>query len=161
MNIVFLDFDGVMDTASYDLFLVRKGLPECDGNGRPVFDPRCVENLKQIVTETNACIVVTSDWKYFDSYEDLLEMWRQREMPGFMIDTTPNVSKHRGDEIAQWLNECKIECNYVIIDDLDKDNFNTNQLDKLVVVNPFYGLDENATHQAIAILQKQKPNHEP
>lgn len=158
MNIVFLDFDGVMDTASYDQFLVLNGLPECDGNGRPVFDPRCVENLKQIVTETNACIVVTSDWKYFDSYEDLLEMWRQRDLPGFMADTTPNVSKHRGDEIAHWLNECKIECNYVIIDDLDKDNFNTDQLDKLVIVDSFYGLTENATQQAIAILKtKTKP----
>ena len=64
-------------------------------------------------------------------------------MPGFMTDITPNVSKYRGDEIARWLEECNIECNYVIIDDLNIENFNTDQLDKLVVVDPFYGLNEN------------------
>lgn len=155
MNIIFLDFDGVMDTASYDMYLVRKGMPECDEKGRPVFDPKCIENLKHIIAATGADIVVTSDWKYIDSYEDLLEMWQLREMPGFMTDTTPNVSKHRGDEIARWLNECKEDCNYAIIDDLGVDNFNTDQLDKLVVVNPFYGLNENAAQQAIDIINKQ------
>lgn len=83
-------------------------------------------------------------------------MWRQRGMPGFMTDITPNVSKHRGDEIARWLEECNIECNYVIIDDLSIENFNTDQLDKLVVVDPFYRLNENVAQQAIAIIKKQK-----
>lgn len=153
MNIVFLDFDGVLDTASYDMYLVRNGLPECDEKGRPVFDPRCIENLKQIVDSTNADIVVTSDWKYIDSYEDLLEMWRIRCMPGFMTDLTPNVSKHRGDEIARWLNECDVECNYVIIDDLNSENFNKDQLERLVTVNPHYGLDKEATLKAISIIK--------
>lgn len=159
MNILFLDFDGVMDTASYDMFLVRNGMAECDEKGRPVFDPRCIENLKQIIDATDADIVVTSDWKYIDSYEDLLDMWRQRGMPGFMTDTTPNVSKHRGDEITRWLEDYNVECNYVIIDDLGIENFNTDQLDKLVVVDPFYGLNENAAQQAIAIIKKQNIKH--
>lgn len=158
MNIVFLDFDGVLDTASYDMYLVRNGLPECDEKGRPVFDPRCIENLKQIVDSTNADIVVTSDWKYIDSYEDLLEMWRIRCMPGFMTDLTPNVSKHRGDEIARWLNECDVECNYVIIDDLNSENFNKDQLERLVTVNPYYGLDKEATLKAISIIIGRNEN---
>lgn len=152
MNIIFLDFDGVLDTASYDMHLVRHGLPECDENGRPFFDPKCIENLRQIIDATNADIVVTSDWKYIDSYENLLEMWLYRDMPGFMTDLTPNVSKHRGDEIARWLYECDVNCNYVIIDDLDPENFNKEQLDKLVTVNPYYGLDKDATLKAISII---------
>ena len=52
MNIIFLDFDGVLDTASYDVYLVRKGMPECDENGRPVFDPKRIENLKHIIAAT-------------------------------------------------------------------------------------------------------------
>lgn len=152
MNIIFLDFDGVMDTASYDMFLVRNGMPECDEFGRPVFDPGCIVNLKQIIDATAADVVVTSDWKYLDSYKDLLEMWRQRGMPGFMTDVTPNVSKHRGDEIARWLEECKVECNYVIIDDLDSENFNKDQHDRLVTVNPYYGLDKEAAQKSISIL---------
>ena len=62
MNIIFLDFDGVLDTASYDVYLVRKGMPECDEKGRPVFDPKRIENLKHIIAATGADIVVTSDW---------------------------------------------------------------------------------------------------
>ena len=76
-------------------------------------------------------------------------------MPRFMIYTSPNVSIYRGDEISGWLNECKEDCNYVIIDDLDIANFNTDQLDTLVVVNPFYGLNENIAQQAIDIINKQ------
>lgn len=56
---------------SYDMYLVRNGMPECDGKGRPVFDPKCIENLKHIIAAIGADIVVTSDWKYIDSYEDL------------------------------------------------------------------------------------------
>lgn len=154
MNIIFLDFDGVLDTSSYDMYLVCHGLPECDENGRPVFDPKCIDNLKQIIDATNADIVVTSDWKYIDSYENLLEMWLYRDMPGFMTDLTPNISKHRGDEIARWLNECKVSCNYVIIDDLGPENFNEEQLDRLVTVNPNYGLDKEAAIKAISIINR-------
>lgn len=152
MNIIFLDFDGVLDTASYDMYLVLNGFPECDEKGRPVFDPKCIENLKRIIDVTAADIVVTSDWKYIDTYEDLLEMWLHRDMPGFMTDLTPNCSKHRGDEIAQWLDECNVNCNYVIIDDLNSENFNQEQLDRLVTVNPNHGLDEVATIKAISII---------
>ena len=82
-------------------------------------------------------------------------MWKQREMPGFMADITPYVGQHRGDEIARWLEECKADCNYVIIDDLSAENFNSDQFDKLVVVNPLYGLDRNALRLAEAILVRQ------
>lgn len=152
MNIIFLDFDGVMDTASYDMHLVKNGLPECDDKGRPMFDPKCIEHLKRIIDETNADVVVTSDWKYIDKYDDLLDMWTQRNMPGFLTDVTPNVSKHRGDEIDSWLKECKTDCNYIILDDLDESNFNTHQLDRLIVVDPFVGLDNHAAERAISIL---------
>ncbi len=158
MNIIFLDFDGVMNTASYDLYLVRNNLPECDDKGRPEFDPACVENRRRLIDLTKSDVVVTSDWKYIDKYEGLLQMWRERQMPGFMTDTTPNVSKHRGDEIQQWLVECGKPCNYVIIDDLGSENFKDNQLDKLVIVNYYYGLDKDATEKAIAILKRQIEN---
>ncbi|MDE6300828.1 MAG: hypothetical protein K2M19_03850 [Muribaculaceae bacterium] len=154
MNIVFLDFDGVMDTVAYDMYLVKNGLPECDDKGRPVFDPECIECLRIIIAETNADVVVTSDWKYIDKYEGLLQMWKDRNMPGFLTDVTPNVSKHRGDEIDLWLKECKIDCNYVIIDDLDESNFNFHQLERLIVVNPAVGLDHNAAERAISILNR-------
>lgn len=151
MKIIFLDFDGVLDNAYYDLLLISKGLKECDEHG-PIFDPRCVANLEKIVNATGACIVVTSSWKYLMTYEELLMMWKVRGMPGRVIDTTPNISKHRGDEIDAWLRECKAVCEYVIIDDLDAQNFNEPQLAHLVTVNPYNGLDGIAVMRSIGIL---------
>lgn len=151
MKIIFLDFDGVMDTAYYDMVLVSKGLQEVDEYG-VLFDPACVRNLETIIRKTKADIVVTCKWKYLMSYEEFLEMWNARNLPGFITDTTPNISNHRGDEIDAWIRECKTECEYVIIDDLDANNFNEHHLPHLITVNPYNGLDEIAVKQAIEIL---------
>ena len=67
MKIIFLDFDGVMDTAYYDHVLHKEGKPGNDKYGT-IFDPYCVQNLKRIIDETGAKIVVSSSWKYDMSY---------------------------------------------------------------------------------------------
>lgn len=154
MRIIFLDFDGVMDTAYYDHILSRSGLPGNDCWGA-IFDPVCIANLKWIIDETSADIVVSSSWKHFMTYKDFLDMWEDRKLPGFVTDVTPipSVRRNRGDEIDAWLDECKEQCQYVIIDDLDSTNFNEHQLSHLLVVNPFYGIDECVAERAITILK--------
>jgi hypothetical protein len=153
MKIIFLDFDGVMDTAYYDHVLSKEGKPGCDEYGC-IFDPNCVKNLKHIIDETGADIVVTSSWKYLMSYQDFLEMWEARNLPGFVTDVTPVPveRRNRGDEIDAWLEECRTECQYVIIDDLEANNFNEHQIPRLLVVNPFFGIDEDIAERAIAML---------
>ncbi len=151
MKIIFLDFDGVMDTAYYDLYLASKGLKETDEYGI-LFDPKSVENLKRIIDTTKADIVVTSSWKYLMSYDKILEMWKARKLPGFVTDTTPNVSKHRGDEIDAWLDERMERCKYAILDDLDADNFNEHQLTHLITINPYTGIEEADAERAIRLL---------
>ena len=138
MKIIFLDFDGVMDTAYYDHILNKE----------------CVKNLKHIIDQTGADIVVSSSWKYMMEYRDFLEMWEARKLPGFVTDVTPTPAerRNRGDEIDAWLAECDVECQYVIIDDLSADNFNEHQIPRLLLVNPFYGLDEDTAERAITIL---------
>lgn len=152
-KILFLDFDGVMDTKYYDLILNEHGLPIKDEFG-VVFDPVCVENLKHIIEKTGVEIVVTSTWKYFMKYEDFLEMWKERELPGFITGVTPNLdyTKIRGNEIEAWLSTCTESCNYVIIDDLDGQNFLEHQIPRLIVVNPYTGLDEDSAERAIRLL---------
>ena len=44
MKIIFLDFDGVMDTAYYDHMLSKQGLPGNDPYGT-VFDPNYVSSM--------------------------------------------------------------------------------------------------------------------
>ena len=153
MKIIFLDFDGVMDTAYYDHMLSKQGLPGNDLYGT-VFDPNCVHNLRRIIDNTGADIVVSSSWKHFMTYKEFLEMWDARGLPGFVTDVTPipDMRRNRGDEIDAWLNECNVECQYVIIDDLDGSNFNEHQIPRLLVVNPFFGLDEDTAERAIYLL---------
>ena len=127
MKIIFLDFDGVMNTAYYGHVLTKEGKL-----GGVVFDPNCIRNLKFIVDRTGADIVVTSSWKDLMTYQDFLDMWKLRNLPGFITDVTPSPfgKRKRGDQIDAWLEECKEDCLYVIIDDLDANNFNEHQLSK-------------------------------
>ena len=152
MKIIFLDFDGVMDTEYYDHILSEAGEPISDEYGL-LFDPECVKNLKHIIDNTGGDIVVSSTWKDFMTYQEILDMWKYRGLPGFVTDVTPTTAKHiRGDEIDAWLKECHTECNYVIIDDLDVSNFNEHQIPRLLIVNPFNGLDEYTAKRVVMIL---------
>lgn len=129
------------------------GLPEKDKYG-VVFDPDCIANLRRIIDETGADIVVSSTWKDFMTYKEILEMWEYRKLPGFVTDTTPTCSCKRGDEIDSWLEECNTECEYVIIDDMDETQFNEHQYDRLFVVNPYDGLNEQTAEKVIQLFRE-------
>ncbi|MBQ8457408.1 MAG: hypothetical protein IJ540_07385 [Prevotella sp.] len=161
MKVVFLDFDGVMDTAYYDHVLAKEGKPHNDEYGC-VFDPNCIKNLKHIIDQTGADIVVTSSWKYLMSYQDFLNMWKDRDLPGFVTDVTPEPPnrRNRGDEIDAWIEECHTDCQYVIIDDLGANNFNEHQIPRLLIVNPFVGLDEDVADKAITLLNSLQNREE-
>lgn len=151
MKIIFLDFDGVMDNEYYDHILSKAGKPIADEYGL-LFDPECVKNLKHIIDNTGADIVISSTWKDLMSYKDILDMWKYRGLPGFVTDVTPTISNHRGNEIDAWLEECRHDCQYAIIDDLDASNFNPHQIEHLFVVNPYCGLDEDTAKGLLNIL---------
>ncbi|MCR5191983.1 MAG: hypothetical protein K6D59_01655 [Bacteroidales bacterium] len=153
MKVIFFDFDGVMDTIEYCQLLECMGKP-INGRHGIIFNPHCVCNLKRIVDETGAVIVVSSSWKYMMSLSDILEMWRDRDLPGFVTGITPfhQMCRNRGDEIDAWLRECKTECEYVIIDDMDERDFNRHQLDRLVVTSPYDGLNDDVADRVINIL---------
>lgn len=149
-SVLFLDFDGVMDTAYYDLYLTKHGMEEKDRFG-VVFDPDCVRNLAKIIGNTGADIVVSSTWKYFMSLDDFHEMWNYRKLPGKVIGMTPNVAGERGVQINAWLNEHSVD-NHAIIDDLDADNFTSSQIPHLFIANPYTGLDEDTADRIIDFL---------
>lgn len=157
MRIVFLDFDGVLNTAPHMHVLGSKKLQSSDEFG-PFFDPTSVSYLKQIIDETNVKIVVTSSWKYLMTYQDLLIMWGKRTLPGEIIDACPipEGRRKRGDEIDAWLSECKESCQYVILDDMSAANFNEHQLEHLIVVNPYYGIEQETVERALAILNARR-----
>jgi hypothetical protein len=88
IKIIFLDIDGVLNLC----------YPKHDKFGR-IFHPHFVDNLKMIIDETDAKIVISSTWRA-DGIERLRELWKYRNYPGEIIDITPfSKSRIRGKEI--------------------------------------------------------------
>ena len=166
-KIIFLDFDGVLNTEHYQSVLMNDGKVWQDEYGA-FFDPNAVEQLKRIIEATHADIVVESSWKYL-GLDAMQEMWEARNMPGRIIGiTSSSVSNNwsltanledidsavghcKGVEIASWLTEYATQgTQYVIIDDeyvaLDS------QQNHLILTNPYEGITHELADKAIAIL---------
>lgn len=152
-RIIFLDFDGVLNTEYYQGLLQFQGKQWQDQYGA-FFDPRAVRQLKRVIDATGADIVVESSWKYL-GLEAMQELWRVRNLPGRVIDITPSLTDNasKGEEIAAWLFEHTMsDARYVIIDDeyvvLDS------QIPYLIWTNPYEGLTEEQANRAISILHR-------
>lgn len=152
-RIIFLDFDGVLNTEYYQALLQFQGKQWQDEHGA-FFDPRSVRQLKRVIDTTDADIVVESSWKYL-GLEAMQKLWRVRNLPGRVIDITPSLTSNasKGEEIAAWLSEhATPDARYVIIDDeyvvLDS------QIPYLIWTNPYEGLTEEQANRAISILHR-------
>lgn len=149
-SIIFLDFDGVLNTEQYQAWLAVKGKPNKDAWG-PLFDPCAVRNLRKIIESTSAEIVISSSWRYIHRLGSLRMMWELRDLPGEILDTLScgAVYISRGEEIEYWLKKYN-QANYVIIDDLN--DFYPSQLDRYIEINPIVGITDADAARAIEIL---------
>ena len=151
-KILFLDFDGVLNTEHYQGLLQYQGKPWQDEYGA-FFDPKAVKQLKRIIDATDADIVVESSWKYL-GLDAMKELWKVRNLPGTIIDITPSLlGKNKGVEIASWLSKyAKQDIRYVIIDDeyviLDS------QVPHFILTNPYEGITEEQANRAISMLNE-------
>ena len=151
-KIIFLDFDGVLNTEHYQGLLQYQGKPWQDEYGA-FFDPKAVKQLKRIIDATDADIVIESSWKYL-GLDAMKELWEVRNLPGTIIDITPSLlGKNKGVEIASWLSKyAKQDIRYVIIDDeyviLDS------QLPHFILTNPYEGITEEQANRAISMLNE-------
>ncbi len=132
---IFLDFDGVLNTQRHINALQLQQLPTTDANGLPLFDPEAVAHLGEIIAATGAEVVISSTWK-MEGMRAMRQLWRDRKMPGQLIDLTPDAlmvsysSTHkdeewfgqacRGMEIDEWLtcNAPTPPYRYLILDDI-------------------------------------------
>jgi hypothetical protein len=104
-RIILLDIDGVLNV----------NFPSHDEYGR-CFHPNFVDNLKYIIDETGAKIVISSTWR-FSGLVIMKEMWEKRNLPGEIIDITPHIDIcKRGEEIEYWLKNNEVD-SFVIVDD--------------------------------------------
>ncbi len=165
MKVLFLDIDGVLNTKWW-YTQMGKNTPK-DKYGY-AFDPKAIANLKRIVEETGASIVISSSWKCM-GLSQIEEMWDIRNLPGKIVGITPNsVSDElllnadidsielfhiRGEEIKEWLKmHEKHVRNYAIIDDMD--NMLPEQQSHFVQTNPEVGITEEDAQKTIEILNR-------
>jgi hypothetical protein len=157
MKVIFLDIDGVLN-----VYCQSRDEYGC------IFHDHLVDNLKWVIEQTGAKIVVSSSWR-LSGEKSIMDMWNFRNLPGEVIGITPNLSygvklntyTPRGKEIQQWLDEHPEVTNYVIFDD-DSDmlehqmkNFicTFDNIDHPDSVDMGYGLTMICAEQAIKILK--------
>ena len=162
-KIIFLDIDGVINTKEWHSKMTKDTPKDEYGYA---FDPIAVANLAHIIDKTGAEIVISSSWKFY-GVPKLREMWKKRNLPGTILDITPNTISDemllnanldefqlgvcRGNEIKEWLSRHEdIISNYVIIDDFD--DMLSEQEDHVVLTESLIGITEWDAEKAIKIL---------
>jgi len=177
--VIFLDIDGVLNTHNYLKELESSGYPKSDVFG-PIFNPLCVDTLREIIDEVpDVGLVISSSWR-IRGMKHLRELWKVRNLPGELIDTTPiiqgkvqarlgdenaltvpeDVYTPRGVEIAWWVHQYRSWGfkKYCIIDD-DPDMILT-QSCRFVRTTMAAGLQPFHKEQALTALSGKPIPHE-
>ena len=158
-KIIFLDIDGVLNPKWWD------SDKQSDNYGR-LFDAKAVANLAKIIEVTEADIVISSSWKNIGLVE-LQNMWRDRGLPGKLVDITPDYMSdeillkedsanvdylyERGSEIQGWLLLHGDDVGrYVIIDDMD--DILPEQLSHFVQTDPEFGITIDDVKKVVHLL---------
>jgi hypothetical protein len=105
MKIVFLDFDGVLNSHVFLTESVRDREGEWDGNEHKMLDPKAVSRVNAVLERTGARVVISSSWRHGWPIERLKEILTAAGFVGEVIDYTPRYGKDRGHEIDEWLQD--------------------------------------------------------
>ena len=150
MNIIFLDFDGVLNSDRY----IRT-----HGYFGILLDPRCLTLLKDIADACHAKIVLTTSWRthWSANAEECNDMGKEineifSEYGLSVYDKTPRLGYSREEEIQTWLTDNPDVTNFVVLDDMFlEDDFLEGHFVRTSSLRG--GLDEDDTKEAIAILK--------
>lgn len=187
MKVVFLDIDGVMNSANRFKQLQSQGLLK----NNPMWDlpyEDTLKALKKIIDETGAKIVLSSSWRLTARVKELEDVFKsydlfifgktcryvsEEEMSKMDFDlnmcyschTDKNGDKYtsdRGAEIAWWLHQHPEVENFVILDDESTGIEPYYKKGKNFVKTDFYnwGLTMELAEKAIYILTNKEEHHE-
>lgn len=171
MKILFLDFDGVLNSKQWFLdhkeeitestSLLTRGVAE--------IDPTAVQRVVDIIDATGAAVVISSSWRHLHPLKEIVEILRDRGFPQFehfIIDKTPSdreVQAHgvppdtgvwRGHEIEFWIKNFESKngklTSFCILDD-DSDMLSS-QHPNFVQTSWDHGIQPEDVQRAIQIL---------
>ena len=134
MNVLFLDYDGVVNTPMWDD--TGKNCRFNHSGDNKVNNFQAVQRVSKFCKECGYAIVVTSTWRFENNYKDCLVnggLWDDIQILG----QTPYVSTgNRGDEIQKYLEEHPEVENFLIFDD---DSDMGDLLDHLIKTDSTFG----------------------
>lgn len=153
MKVIFLDFDGVITDTTRSRRVLKSE-----------FDTAAVENLKYLIEQTGARIVVSSVWRTVrcnNSYIAMATILAAAGLGkrGFLHEdwrTHPGGDSPRGENIKEWLSRHPEVTSYVILDD-SNDMLDT-QMDNFVHVDYKNGLTFSDVTRAMEILNCNTDN---
>ena len=166
-KVLFLDFDGVLNTEKYQSELHSAGKSGWDDFGQ-LFDPEAVENLKMVLDAVpGVLLVINSSWK-LEGLDRMKALWKDRNLPGKVHGCTPDyvpdllnidldnydniaMLAGKGNEVKQWIEvNAPGGCKYVILDDMP--DFLPEQEEHLVCTDPRCGITVEDAVAAIKML---------
>ena len=123
MSVIFLDFDGVINSEAF---------PTGNEHPRIYFDTKLVTKVNDIIRDTDAKLVISSDWRRGRSINQLQDLLESYGCIGEIIDCTPQaeqvvdtwvpittLEEERVLEIQEWLSKHPGVTHWVSLDDLD------------------------------------------
>ena len=140
MRIIFLDFDGVLNSISSFIYNTRmRKLGLSDTPTHQSFDPIAFSNLQYILEELpDVQVVVSSAWRKHKTLAALQKVFETNHLlPERMVGTTPVLDGYRGKEIESYLKDHSEVTEFVIIDD---DSDMKPYMDRLVKTSTRNGL---------------------
>jgi hypothetical protein len=115
MKVLFLDIDGVCNSAEY----AERRFKKTGKGGLLGIDPALASRVRRIIKETGCEVVLSSTWRLYPNARDQV----RRDVCGF-IDCTINLQAgdkngrtERGYEVKDWLDRHTDVEQYAILDD--------------------------------------------
>ncbi len=165
-KVIFLDIDGVLNST-----ICNKN-NQCEISDRSLIDPDKVKLLSEIVSKTEASIVLHSGWRFWfnkdiqplrKESQQLVELLKKSYI--FISDITPDFStkeirktkkfsRVKAKEILAWLHEHPDVEEWIVIDDLclHNDEIKIHQ----VKINQITGLTQEDVDLAIDMLHETR-----
>lgn len=152
MRVIFLDIDGVLNSARYD-----KNKSATDGN----IDVSRLLLIKSLIDRTGANVVLSSSWRCHwdplgketnETGREIEDIFNQCSIK--LFDRTPLLGGNRSKEIRAWLSGREDVESFVIIDDI---KFGWGELENYVVKTDYRignALEQMHIDKAIEILTK-------
>lgn len=160
MNIIFLDFDGVLNSTRSAVATINlKRRQKFDDHQWAILDPIAIGLVNKLCEEALAYVIVSSTWRLFTPMEEFNKRFTKM---GFIyincIDRTPDSQDgHRGRQIDSWMKQQTfLISNYVILDD-DSDMLES-QKDHFIHVPHANGLLLEHYRKALGILNPTHPS---